>query len=303
MHDKQVRRRRAVLGVLVGASLILLTAYFGESQNSPLHSIQRGIVEVLSPIQEGASKALSPVRDVANWFSSTFRAKSQLDEYKNEVNQLRAEVAQLRQYKSDYGALSQEVQLDAKIGASSYAPVAANVYERDSQLWYSQLFVDKGTDDGVRANDPVISQDGLIGRVLQAYATVSVVQLITAPKMSVTAEVQPGGYTGELVPSVGNPNQLELTFLPSHANITSGETVVTAGFKSGPLESLYPAGIPIGTVSSASQGELLSSQQVQVAPSVDLNHITSVQILTRPQGSTLSASLGGATKIAQVGGP
>ena len=45
MHDKQVRRRRAVLGVLVGASLILLTAYFGESQNSPLHSVQRGIVE------------------------------------------------------------------------------------------------------------------------------------------------------------------------------------------------------------------------------------------------------------------
>ena len=65
MHDKQVRRRRAVLGLLVVVSLILLTAYFGESPGSPLHSIQRGIVAVLSPVQEGASKVLSPFRDVA----------------------------------------------------------------------------------------------------------------------------------------------------------------------------------------------------------------------------------------------
>ena len=80
MHDKQVRRRRAILALLVGVSLILLTAYFGESPSSPLHAVQRGIVEVLSPIQEGASKALKPVRDIAGWFSDTFHAKSERDQ-------------------------------------------------------------------------------------------------------------------------------------------------------------------------------------------------------------------------------
>ena len=69
-----------MLALLVVVSLILLTAYFGESPSSPLHSVQRGIVEVLSPIQEGASKALKPVRDVAGWFSDTFHAKSQRDQ-------------------------------------------------------------------------------------------------------------------------------------------------------------------------------------------------------------------------------
>ena len=79
MHDKQVRRRRAVLALLVVVSLILLTAYFGESPQSPLHSVQRGIVQVFSPVQAGASKVLSPVRDVANWVSDTLRAKSNVD--------------------------------------------------------------------------------------------------------------------------------------------------------------------------------------------------------------------------------
>jgi len=60
MHDRAVRRRRAVLVVLVTASLILLTAYFGESQDGRLHSAQRGALGALSPIQEGASRVLKP---------------------------------------------------------------------------------------------------------------------------------------------------------------------------------------------------------------------------------------------------
>ena len=51
MYDKQVRRRRAILALLVGLSLILLTAYFGESIGGPLKTIQRGMLEVFSPIQ------------------------------------------------------------------------------------------------------------------------------------------------------------------------------------------------------------------------------------------------------------
>jgi rod shape-determining protein MreC len=84
VHDKQIRRRRAVLALLVVVSLVLLTDYFGSPSSSPLHSVQRGIAEVLSPVQNGASKVLSPVRDVAGYFSSTFNAKSQVANLKSQ---------------------------------------------------------------------------------------------------------------------------------------------------------------------------------------------------------------------------
>ncbi len=64
MHDKTVRRRRAVLGLLVVLSLLLLTAYFGEAPNGRLHAVQRDFLAVVSPIQDGANKALKPVRDL-----------------------------------------------------------------------------------------------------------------------------------------------------------------------------------------------------------------------------------------------
>src|SRR3954453_13148596 len=79
MHDKAVRRRRAVLVALVAASLILLTAYYGESSDVRLHSVQRGALSVLSPIQEGASRLLKPVRDLCGWFGDTLNAKDQRD--------------------------------------------------------------------------------------------------------------------------------------------------------------------------------------------------------------------------------
>ena len=56
MHDRAVRRRRAVLVALIAASLVLLTAYYGESSDGRLHSVQRGVFGALSPIQEGASR-------------------------------------------------------------------------------------------------------------------------------------------------------------------------------------------------------------------------------------------------------
>ena len=77
MHDKVVRRRRAVLALLVALSLFLLTAYFGESAGGGLHATQRGALEVLAPIQEGANKALKPARDLFGWFGDTLDAQDE----------------------------------------------------------------------------------------------------------------------------------------------------------------------------------------------------------------------------------
>ena len=294
MHDKQVRRRRAVLGLLVAVSLISLTAYFGESPSSPLHSVQRGIVEVLSPVQEGASKALKPVRDIAGWFSDTFHAKSQADKLRQRVNTLQAEVARYQSAYIQNQQLSKLVGLDNRIGAQGYAPVAAQVISKDPTVWYSTVEVDKGTDDGVHVNDPVIGYGGLVGKVSMAGSTFAIVTLITDHSMAVAAQIQDSaGDAGVLVPAVGNPDELLVQFLPRTSQIQVGQEVVTTGFKYGALQDLYPAGIPIGTVSNASQSEILSNGQVQVNPDVDLRHLDVVQVLTSPHGGTARAQVGG----------
>jgi rod shape-determining protein MreC len=285
VHDKQVRRRRAVLALLVAVSLILLTAYFGESPNSPLHSVQRGIVQVLSPVQTGASKVLSPVRDVANWVSDTLRAKTERDELRQQVNNLTYQVDTLRAQAAQNAQLRAEVGLDENIGIANYRPVGGNVISRDPSLWYQQVEVDSGSDEGVTENDPVLADGALVGDVTTVDPSVSWVTLITDHDYAVGAQIQDASSDdGILAPSVGNPNQLLLQDLPGNAQIVQNDQVVTSGFKdpSDSLSSLYPAGLPIGKVAAVNQNQLLNSNEVPVTPDADLRHFDSVQILTKP---------------------
>jgi rod shape-determining protein MreC len=277
-----------MLGLLVGVSLILLTAYFGESPSSPLHTVQRGVVEVLSPVQEGASKALKPARDVAGWFSDTFAAKSRADQLQRKVDSLTAQLARAQTAVLQNRRLTKLVGLDNSLGIDAYHAVAAHVIGRNPTLWYATLEVDKGSSDGVRVNDPVIGDGGLVGRISTVDPTVSIVTLITDHSMAVAAQIQDsGGDTGVLVPAVGDPNELLVQDLPQTGPFHEavGQQVATAGFKTGPLQSLYPPGIPIGQISNASESNLLNTGQVKVDPTVDLRHLDAVQILTKPHGN------------------
>jgi rod shape-determining protein MreC len=289
LHDKQVRRRRAVLAVLVVISLLLLTDYFGESSSSPLHRVQRGIVAVLSPIQSGASTVFSPVSDVANWVSTTLHAKTQRDQLKR---QLQAADQQLAKYKTQAiqnAYLSKQLGLAQSVGLKRYDPVAANVISRDPSLWYQTIEVNAGSGDGVVVNDPVTGDGGLVGKVTEVTGSSSIVTLITNAssnaQFGVTATVTNStGDTGVLEPAVGNPNQMVLQDLPNRAQIRPGMQVVTAGYKdpsNAQLDSLYPPGILIGTVASFNPNELLNSGQVPVTPTANVRAFTSVQILTK----------------------
>jgi rod shape-determining protein MreC len=298
VHDKQVRRRRAVLALLVAVSLILLTAYFGETPNSPLHNVQRGVVEVLSPVEDGASQVLAPVRSVAGWFSSTFHAKTQVKQLQQTVARLNNELAQAKGAQLENAQLTAQLHLDTSLDLSSYHPVSAQVILRDPTLWYQTISVDKGTDDGVALHDPVTGDGALVGEVTEVSATVSFVTLITDHTLSVTARVlDANGDTGELVPAVGNPDELVLQYLqpPNPGQVQNGpqqgQLVVTAGFKSGPLESYFPPNIPIGNVLPVDENQLLNNGTVSVSPQADLRGLDVVQILTRPQAGTERAQV------------
>jgi rod shape-determining protein MreC len=282
----------------VAVSLILLTAYFGEQPNSPLHNVQRGVVEVLSPIEDGASKVLAPVRSVAGWFSSTFHAKSQVKQLQQQLARVTNEYAQAKGAELLNQQLAREVHLDTSLDLSSYHPVTAQVILRDPTVWYQTISVDKGTDDGVALHDPVVGDGALVGEVTEVSATASFVTLITDHTLSVTARVlDANGDTGELVPAVGNPNALVLQYLqpPNPGQVQNGpqqgQLVVTAGFKSGPLESYFPANIPIGNVMPVDENQLLNNGTIQVSPQADLRSVDVVQILTRPQAGTARAQV------------
>ncbi|MGB2711868.1 MAG: rod shape-determining protein MreC [Conexibacter sp.] len=283
MYDKQVRRRRAVLALLVVVSLILLTAYFGESAGSPLHSVQRGVIQVLSPIQEGASRALKPVRDLFGWFGDTLDAKQERDRLKAQRDELLQQVVGAQVAMEENEELHRLVGLQDAVGLDAYEKVTARIIIRSpNNLLRDTVQVDVGSGDGVRVGDPVIAGGGLVGHVSTAASGVAVVTLITDPSSTVNGRVLNDPHDGEyglVKPSVGDPLDLLVQLLPRDARIAEGDIVVTAGSISNRLESRYPPNIPIGSVTKADAEEIDADQQVHIAPIADLRHLDFVQIL------------------------
>src|SRR5918994_153579 len=165
MYRKQVRRRRAVLVLLVIVSLILLSTHFSEGSGGPLHGVQRGVATVLGPLEEGADRALKPVRDMFDWFGETFDARGENEE------------------------LRDEVALGPAGGTQGREAVAGRVIGRSPTVWYSTVTIDRGSSSGVHVNDPVITGDGLAGRITDTTNGTAEVTLITDHRSAVSAEV------------------------------------------------------------------------------------------------------------------
>ncbi len=293
MHDKTVRRRRVVLGLLVVLSLLLLTAYFGEAPNGRLHGVQRDFLAIVSPIQDGANKALKPVRDLFGWFGDTLHAKSQRNELLKQNEQLRRELVADQAEKRTYRQLISLNHLD-QLGVDEYHPVTATVVGKNPELWYQTVNIDKGEAAGIHVNDPVINGEGLVGRVATVVSDGAQVDLITDSAMGVSARIGSNTATGLLQPKVGEPNDLLLQYLPANYRPNPGEYVVTSGTVSNE-ESLYPPGILIGRVTSVNEESAYESVNVQ--PLANLHNLDIVQVLTagshtRPANlSRLAASL------------
>jgi rod shape-determining protein MreC len=286
VHDKTVRRRRAVLGLLVVLSLLLLTAYFGEAPNGRLHAVQRDFLTVVSPLQDGANKALKPVRDLFDWFGNALHAKSQLAESLKQTDKLRQELVADQAEKRSYRELIALDHLD-QLGVGDYRPVTAEVFSKSPNVWYSTVVINKGESSGVRVNDPVINGEGLIGKVAEAASDGAVVDLITDSSMGVMARIGTSRATGLLRPKVGEPNDLLLEYLPSTSPANDGEYVVTSGTVApAPYGSLYPPSLVIGQVTSASEES--GYQSVNVRPIANLHDLDIVQVLTAAAGSTPS---------------
>jgi rod shape-determining protein MreC len=281
VYDKNVvRRRRAVLALLVGLSIIMLTGYFGESTGGPLHRFQAGLQTILSPIEDGASRAFTPIRNLAGWFGDVFDAKGENKKLKSDLADARTELAKAQTLVRDDAELRKQLGLNEDLGVPENERVTGRVISKSPTAWYSTVQIDIGSSDGVKVDQPVINGDGLVGKVTQVTGGTAVVTLMTDSESSVSAMIVPDGAHGLVQASVGDPTDMELQFLQKGYQVKQGAKVVTSGFTSGRLDSIYPRGIPVGEVTNVKSDDLELYRQVHVRPYVDFRRLDYVQVIT-----------------------
>jgi rod shape-determining protein MreC len=267
-----------VLALLVVGSFVLLTLTYGQRTNG----FQRGVSAIFSPLQAVADRALKPARDLVDWFDQTFEARGENERLKSELERERELAVAGQVALQENAQLRKLVELDRgpALASSAYEAVTGSVIARSPTVWNSTVTIDIGSSDGVRVEDPVLSGEGLVGRIASVEGGSSQVMLLADHDSAISAKVVPEGVQGVVKPEVGNPEDLILDFIDSTKRVGAGDTVVTAGWRAQGLASHFPPGLPVGEVTRAPLVEQVADQKVHLRPYADLRDLDLVQVLT-----------------------
>ena len=271
--------------MLVFISLALITVYFRESTGGPLHGAQRIGLSILMPFEVAGERIARPFRDAASWTSDLLGAKGENKRLREQVEALR------KQLIADQTAARENERLRELLGYVSgpsfptdYRGVVTRVVARPPSAYSQEVLIAAGSSSGVKVNSPVITEDGLVGLVTDVTSNGARVTLLTDQSSAVSAIVLQSGAAGVVRQGPSDSGALSLDRVPKDELVTGNDLVITAGWRSGRLESLYPRGIPIGTVASVGQQDVDLYKRIQVSPLVNFDSLSEVIVLVeRPK--------------------
>lgn len=191
-------------------------------------------------------------------------------ELEAEVSELQAQVIQLQQQVGETDILAALV--DFSLARSENTYKAAAVIGRDPSPFLHYIIINAGSNDGVLRGMPVVTDQGLIGRVDAVIADAARVQLITDPASKVNVRLQNAETEASLVGSVTGDVTLDL--IPQDINVQPGDLVLTSGLGGG-----YPPDLIIGQVVNVRSRDFDLFQQATVQPVVDFNRLQIVLII------------------------
>lgn len=270
--------RRIVLAVLVLVALALLTISFRSPTAGALHDLQGYGASALRPFQIAATRVARPFRDAYNYLDGLTSAKSQNAKLRAEVQRYRAEALR------NAAAVKQNDELQALLKfeqgpryPQDYRAVNASVVSFPSGTYSHQIVIDAGKDSGIHLNTPVVSADGLVGKVTQVGPSTAVVTLLTDPDSAVPARDLKTKVSGLL--RHGQGSTLILDRVAKEQIVDKGDWIVTRGTVDRRYPDEYPYGIPIGRVVSVGTSDIASFLTVEVQPLAKLDSLEVVAAL------------------------
>jgi rod shape-determining protein MreC len=253
-----------ILTLLAAALLVLSLGGYTEPAESlvlrPLAGVQSWVALRFAALRD----LLTSPRDVA-----TLRGRNA--ELEAQVASLQQQVIALQEQVAESEVLAALLDYARSRPASRY--LAADVIGEDASPFLRSVWIGTGSDAGVARGMPVVTERGLVGRIVEVHATVSRVQLITDPEAAVNVLLQDSRADGVLT---AQPNgEIRVDLISQEAEVSNDELVLTSGLGGG-----YPADIPVGRVVSVRRRDFEVFQEAVIQPAVDFERIQIVLVIT-----------------------
>jgi rod shape-determining protein MreC len=260
-------RVRVIVLILV---LCLVLAWLILDSLSPSNPIRTVFSRIASPFQYALRWAGTPFRSITAGLESVQKLRDENASLRDENSRLRNQVILLQEAQIENENLRKELLFKSSV--PSYQLLSAEVIGRDPSNLFQYLIIDRGTDDGVSVGLPVITADGLVGRISEVNPGSSKVMLLTDSSSSVSALIQRSRATGM---AQGYPGRgLILQYIPQADSVVVGDLVLTSG-----LGGRFPKRIVVGQVAEVIKQDVAMFKEARIIPAVSLESLESVMVV------------------------
>jgi rod shape-determining protein MreC len=271
--DRAKRNPRWLLSVLVILHLILISLNRVPGQPD-IRYLQVVMMAGATPLQWVASHSVSSVKYIWTGYFDLRGAKRENDWLKAHNSQLETQIIELREKVKLFDQLQA---LNQSPAISSYQRISAMVIGRDADQWFNTVVIDRGSLSGIKKDQPVVTADGLVGRVIYVTLISSRVLLITDERHGAGAMVAQTADSHLFGALKGKDRALcELRLLAAPGKLENGEQVITSG-----QDQLYPKGLLIGRIRNLNDSGAIP-QSVDVEPAASLQKLETVAVLLIP---------------------
>jgi rod shape-determining protein MreC len=269
--DRAKKNPTWLLGILLVLHLIVVS--FNRAPDRPeLWILQAVLSTITTPAQSILANGIAGVKGLWSTYFSMRDARLENDKLRAERAQLETQLIEQREKVK----LLEQVEALRKWQADSkYDGVQARVVARDANQLFNTVFIDKGSSSGIVKDQPVVTAEGLVGRVINALPFSSQVLLITDKRHGAGAIIGQT-ETNRLLGVVRGKSEYlcEMRFIAPPEKIENGEQVITSG-----QDGIYPKGLLIGRVKKPDGGSAVAPQVVEVEPAAPLGKLETVSVL------------------------
>ena len=277
MKRKNNKLKYIVL-IIVSFAILLGISSYTIDDDKDLNFFEKAIKDTTTFIQKIFYAPIKYIKDELEVFNEKQDLYEKYTKLKEKVEKTDLYYAQIEELQKEVTELKSTLELNSTL--SEYTYINATAVNRNIGYWYNNLTIDKGSKNGIKKGDAVITSNGLIGKVTNVSNFSSTVKLLTSDeisnKISIKINCNNEYLYGLLIGYDKENNIYKVEGITNSQNIKEGDLVTTTG-----LTDYFPSGILIGKVSNIVKDEYDLNSIVEVTPSVNFEDISIVTVLNR----------------------
>lgn len=276
MSRKRKNNNLFIVIAIVVFVLFLSIARITGAERQSLTGVEKGIMYVAAPIQNGTTFIIQNIKDFFGAFQEVDSLRKETASLKGEISKKDNQINRLKEYQLENTRLRNL--LDYKEDhAQDFNIAVAKVIARDPGNWYKTITINLGSQNGIEKNMPIITAEGLVGRVISVAPKTSDVLLILDHEGAVGAKIWETRDIPGVVEGNGDGSSLlSMIYLPHDADIKIGQTIVTSG-----LGDIFPQGLRIGSIIEVENDESGLMKKAKIKPFANFSRLEEVLVILR----------------------